>query len=598
MKDETGPDGSGVDVAPEVRYGNRPGDISWTAAYPTVTRVLYEVNHDVATAKTHYPDLQLQLSSVATQCKNKADAGCPTLYGDWCPPPVVPGSGQGPKPPKPYTSAASYIGEVDDVKTLAWALGDNATGYKLQAERTRLAETFNAGFLGSNNTYGNGVMSTYSLPLHLGIVPDTAKTAVEQGFLGSVTAAKGHSTCGIIGMKYLFSALAGIGRKDTALQILEQVDYPSLGYMAYNTLEPATENLWELPDGPFEGTGMNSRNHHMFSSYSLYLVQGVAGVDLGGPGGREVTFVPAGALGVRGARATVELSHGTVGLEWERAGGLQCAKAAATDPLVLGCGTGGGTIAEVHFAGHGRPRGTCGALGVTDGCHVDLAGAVATQCVGQVTCTVVLPPTVAEGLGDCTDATPGDPLWSHVQFSCTEPESVTATATVPIGSSGTIALPTGGISRPSITLNAESLLDVRGWSKSSAGTVAVERHAARVALGSGVHTVRIASTSTGPTRAVATVAPGRQSVGLGCDEDGAVISRVVFADHAAPASGRVGERPTLSGCGGGHTWVHAVEKSCLGKARCTVDAPLSSCSDAPTVDYVCAVPLPPRAAAL
>ena len=37
--------------------------------------------------------------------------------------------------------------------------------------------------------------------------------------------------------------------------------YPSFGYEATNTLEPATYNLWELTDAPFEGTGMNSRNH-------------------------------------------------------------------------------------------------------------------------------------------------------------------------------------------------------------------------------------------------------------------------------------------------------------------------------------------------
>ena len=43
--------------------------------------------------------------------------------------------------------------------------------------------------------------------------------------------------------------------------------------MYFNELEPATEGMWELFDAPYEGTGMNSRNHHMFSSVSAYLVQ-------------------------------------------------------------------------------------------------------------------------------------------------------------------------------------------------------------------------------------------------------------------------------------------------------------------------------------
>ena len=58
-----------------------------------------------------------------------------------------------------------------------------------------------------------------------------------------------------------------------ALAVLEQTDYPSIGYSFANSLEPATTNLWELPDAPAEGTGMNSRNHHMYSSFSGYLVQ-------------------------------------------------------------------------------------------------------------------------------------------------------------------------------------------------------------------------------------------------------------------------------------------------------------------------------------
>ena len=61
-----------------------------------------------------------------------------------------------------------------------------------------------------------------------------------------------------------FPALAAIGRKDIALAVLEKTDYPSFGFMRYNTLEPATSNLWELLDAPYQGSGMNSRNHHMW----------------------------------------------------------------------------------------------------------------------------------------------------------------------------------------------------------------------------------------------------------------------------------------------------------------------------------------------
>jgi hypothetical protein len=39
---------------------------------------------------------------------------------------------------------------------------------------------------------------------------------------------------------------------------LSKVDYPSLGYMAYNDVEPANGNIWELWDSPTGSDGMDS----------------------------------------------------------------------------------------------------------------------------------------------------------------------------------------------------------------------------------------------------------------------------------------------------------------------------------------------------
>ena len=61
-----------------------------------------------------------------------------------------------------------------------------------------------------------------------------------------------HLTAGIIGGKFFFEALAGAGKKDIALAVLEKTDYPSFGFMFANTFEPATENMWELMDAPYE----------------------------------------------------------------------------------------------------------------------------------------------------------------------------------------------------------------------------------------------------------------------------------------------------------------------------------------------------------
>lgn len=62
------------------------------------------------------------------------------------------------------------------------------------------------------------------------------------------------------------------------------------GYEFNNDNEPAT-TLWELPDGDSEGPGMNSRNHHMFSSVGAWLYKDLGGINQRWGG------VDAGAIG-------------------------------------------------------------------------------------------------------------------------------------------------------------------------------------------------------------------------------------------------------------------------------------------------------------
>jgi len=82
---------------------------------------------------------------------------------------------------------------------------------------------------------------------------------------------------GIIGTKYLMESLSATGHSDIALQLAENTDYPSWGYMIRNTIEPAT-TLWELWDSPAEGPGMNSRNHIMFGSVGNWFYKSLGGI--------------------------------------------------------------------------------------------------------------------------------------------------------------------------------------------------------------------------------------------------------------------------------------------------------------------------------
>lgn len=395
MADELGDDGSLPDTVPWVRYGGRPGDVSWTAAFPQYVYTLYKSSGDVDTVKQYFPLVVDHLSNLEAQAQATGTCKMKTPYGDWCPPPTTPGSGQGSKPSSPFTTVFSYATVAAEAAELAKAINDTKNEATLTALSKSLLDEFNTCFLGTDGEYDNGLMTTDVLALQLGAaaVANTT-TATQDRLVKGVTTIGNHFTTGIIGFKFLFDQLADAGSADVALAVLEQTSYPAMGYEATNTLEPATFNVWELTDAPFEGTGMNSRNHHMFSSFSAYLQQHVSGLRHSfatiAPGvvEDEVVFSPASTLGVRSASSTRRLRHGIASHKWQRHGGKQCAQSAGTDSVVVDCGSLGGTISTVDFATVGPvPHGVCGNFSYAPCAGFNFAKQATSSCVGKQSCT-------------------------------------------------------------------------------------------------------------------------------------------------------------------------------------------------------------------
>jgi len=258
MQDETDADGSLSDVVPNVRFGGRPGDPSWTAALPQLAFTISKYCGDLAPAKAAWPKLVLHMSHYATLAKASKSKWPPTKYGDWVPAPFPAGKqANAVKPSRPYTSAFAYVKVTQMMVELGTKLGEDVSAYKTLL--TTLEAQFKADFYhAGNNTFDTGIETGFSLGLALGqSLHNTTDAKAFANFLSVVKAKKMHETTGIIGGKFFYSTLAAGGQAETALTVLEKTDYPSYGYMFANKQEPATENMWELMDANSEGTGMN-----------------------------------------------------------------------------------------------------------------------------------------------------------------------------------------------------------------------------------------------------------------------------------------------------------------------------------------------------
>lgn len=454
--------GSLPDVTPFFRYGTRPADPSWGAAFPQILWVLYHYYGDLTTVKQYFPNLIQYLDFMTARVEKSGIGNLYGYYGDWVPPPPHP------KVSVSFTSAFSYLTNIKQAQEMAETLNftANATRYKqlFQAQ----ADHFNKAFLGDKNQYLNGLQVTYVLPLYLGIVPSNVEPQMVNAFLNQLQGSdQAHITAGIIGTKFILPLLTQLKRQDLAMEIVQQTSYPSWGFMIHNQYEPAT-TLWELWNSHNGSAGMDSRNHHMFSSVSGWMLTDMAGLAVAPTsfGFKQIHFRPAPALEL--SEASVSFHHPKpVRFSWKRSGGVQCGKAAEGqsslypglpkhNSLSLSCGE-DEKITRVLFASFGNPSGQCGFYR-EGSCHAEGSREVVEKlCLGKNGCVV---PSDTDFWGDPCPST--ESRWLTVAVQCGRNgiadyiySQLRVEVAIPVGSTGTVFLPACGKSQMQVVADEE-----------------------------------------------------------------------------------------------------------------------------------------------
>ena len=443
-------DGTVPDVVPFYRGGNRPADPSWGAAFPQYVWVLYKYYGNLDIAKTYLPFLSKYIDFLVSSIQKSGIGNMYAYYGDWVPPPPYA------KVNNSFTSAFSFLGSVNQVYEIAMAVNDTATAGKMQSIFQEQSVAFNNAFL-TDGKYLNGLQVTYVLPLYLQIVPSDIKAQLVDAFVNQLIGHdQAHVTAGIVGAKFLLPVLTQLKLHDLAMEVVQQTSYPSWGFMLHNKHEPAT-TIWELWNSHNGSYKMDSRNHHMFSSVSAWMMTDMAGLHLppGSLGISQIHFYPARSLDLAGA--SVSLQHPKpASLSWWRRGGIQCAKVPEDRSslhrglpqhggLAISCGD-DSVIVNVLFASYGNPTGHCGYHKIGN-CHAKQSVDVVKKlCVGESLCLV---PSGADFWGELC---PGSSKWLIVAVECgAEGRSadykyslIEAEVSVPVGSKGTLFLPAHG----------------------------------------------------------------------------------------------------------------------------------------------------------
>jgi len=334
------------------------------------------------------------------------------------------------------------------VAELAAALGNTADAAAYSALRTSLLSEYNAAFLNANGVYGHangdGLQSAHALSLDIGAAGSAGspafKAAVDLFAKDISVTHNGAWMAGISGTKAFHGTLTAGGYGELAVTTLLQTSYPSFGYMFNNDDEPGT-TLWELPDGNSEGPGMNSRNHHMFSSPGAWLYKDLAGIKPRSPANATlVGFAHAviyprvtGHAALPFVTASYTSVAGHFASTWSNVSGVRCASGGESTTATFAC-SGKGVITAVQFASFGTPTGTCGAFSLGACNAANSTAIVSAACLGKSSCSIAV-----------GDSLFGDPCFNTVksfagQVLC-DVEGIALEVTIPANARATVRMP-------------------------------------------------------------------------------------------------------------------------------------------------------------
>lgn len=313
MSDSQLANGLVPDIAPEyVQFeGGFRDSPEWGSACILVAWQQYEFEGDIRLLRQHYPMMKRYVDYLRSRAK---DGLLNYGLGDWY--------DIGPKPPGvaqltpiALTASAFYFDDARLVSRIAEILGktEDATEYAAQAKaiRSRFNEEF---FDGAKCQYATGSQCANALPLVIGLVDETNRSAVLSNLVADVQTRGNALTAGDVGYRYLLRALAEGGRSDVIFAINNQTNKPGYGYQLAKGATSLTE-AWDADRH-------SSQNHFMLGQIVEWFYHDVAGIaiDPKAPGFKNVIIRPTPVGELRWAKAHYISPHGMIECDWKREG--------------------------------------------------------------------------------------------------------------------------------------------------------------------------------------------------------------------------------------------------------------------------------------
>ena len=271
---------------------------AWDSALIQIPWYLYTFYGDTSAIRRLYRPMKEYIKYMTFMAEDHLlDFG----LGDWCPPGDT---WNGYKCPARLTSTGYYFSDVQKMADMAALLGKKEDEAYFRALAEDIRQAFIKEFINEETGLVAGDCQTsYAAVLYFGLFPEKLRETLVKRLVQHVKEKDNHLDCGILGTKYIFSALSENGHCDLAFEVATATTYPSYG----DWIAKGATTMWEM------WNGVDSHNHHMFASIIDWFFGFLAGIR---PCGDKVQVKPCFPKGLTGVKA----SHNGILVSWKKEG--------------------------------------------------------------------------------------------------------------------------------------------------------------------------------------------------------------------------------------------------------------------------------------
>ena len=299
------PDGGITEIAPytgihDRGYGGHSGPLGWQLGFTFLQKQLYDFYGDKRIIEDHY-------NAVIRQMHFLQEHAIQGLY-HWD---ISDHEAIDPRP-EAFTAAAFYYHHALLAAAFAGILerNDDSTRYSQLAARTKSA-IVRKYLVPGTGRFDNATQSAQLFALWYGLSPEEELTF--EVLMDEFKRHNWHGSSGIFGNKMMYDILREKDRNDIAYRIVNQRDFPSLGFM----LEGGATTLWESWQYPDNGP---SQNHPMFGSVSEWFYRSLLGINPTAPGFTTFMIKPQPAGDLTWARGSYRSVKGRITSDWKLEG--------------------------------------------------------------------------------------------------------------------------------------------------------------------------------------------------------------------------------------------------------------------------------------